>query len=75
MLTRHSAPIIFFCVRSTITIAAGGIGVPIVLADNKEEYCVTSVRLVYFHTNCLLIELYKQETEKRCRKDDGFIKK
>jgi hypothetical protein len=34
-----------------------------------------SVRLAYFHTNRLLIELYKQETEKRCRKDDGFIKK
>jgi hypothetical protein len=35
----------------------------------------SSVRLAYFHTNCLLIELYKQETEIRCRKDDGNIKK
>ncbi len=33
------------------------------------------VRLAYFHTNCLLIELYKQETEIRCRKDDSHIKK
>jgi hypothetical protein len=33
------------------------------------------VRLAYFHTNRLLIELYKQETEIRCRKDDGNIKK
>ncbi len=31
--------------------------------------------LAYFHTNRLLIELYKQETEIRCRKDDGPIKK
>jgi hypothetical protein len=35
----------------------------------------SSVRLAYFHTNRLLIELYQQETEIRCRKDDGFIKK
>jgi len=35
----------------------------------------SSVRLAYFHTNRLLIELYKQETEIRCRKDDGNIKK
>jgi hypothetical protein len=35
----------------------------------------SSLRLVYFHTNRLLIELYKQETEIRCRKDDGNIKK
>jgi hypothetical protein len=33
------------------------------------------VRLAYFHTNRLLTELYKQETEIRCRKDDGNIKK
>jgi hypothetical protein len=32
------------------------------------------VRLAYFHTNHLLIELYKQETEIRCREDVGFIK-
>ena len=30
-----------------------------------------SVRLAYFHPNRLLIELYKQETEIRCKKDDG----
>jgi hypothetical protein len=29
----------------------------------------------YFQTNRLLIELYKQETEIDCRKDDGNIKK
>ncbi len=29
----------------------------------------------HFHTNCLLTELYKQETEICCRKDDGNIKK
>ena len=34
-----------------------------------------SVRLAYFHPNRLLIELYKQETEIRCKKDDGPIKK
>jgi hypothetical protein len=34
-----------------------------------------SVRPPYFHTNRLLIELYKKETEIRCRKADGFIKK
>ncbi len=33
------------------------------------------MRLTYFHTNRLLTELYKQETEICCRKDDGFIKK
>jgi hypothetical protein len=32
------------------------------------------VRLAYFRTNRLLIELYQQETEIRCRKDDGPIK-
>ncbi len=31
---------IFFCVRSAITIGAGGIGVPIVLVDYKEDDCV-----------------------------------
>jgi hypothetical protein len=34
-----------------------------------------SVRLAYFHPNPLLIELYKQETEIRCKKDEGPIKK
>jgi hypothetical protein len=34
-----------------------------------------SVRLAYFHPNRLLIELYNQETEIRCNKDDGPIKK
>ncbi len=34
-----------------------------------------SVRLAYFHTNCLLIELYKQEMEIRCRKKDNKVKK
>jgi hypothetical protein len=33
-----------------------------------------SVRLAYFHTNPLLIELYQQEMEIRCKKDDGPIK-
>ncbi len=33
-----------------------------------------SVRLAYFQANCLLIELYKQETEILWRKDDGHIK-
>ncbi len=72
-MTRHDAPIFFFRVQSAITIGAGGIGAPIVLADYKEDdwfHAHTN-----FHTNRLLIELYKQETEIRCRKDDGFIKK
>jgi hypothetical protein len=34
-----------------------------------------SVRLAYFHTNRLLIELNQPEKEIRCRKDDGPIKK
>jgi hypothetical protein len=34
-----------------------------------------SVRLAFFHTNQLLIELDKQEKEIRCRKDDRPIKK
>ncbi len=33
------------------------------------------MRLTYFHTNRLLIELNQQETEIRCKKDDGPIKK
>ncbi len=33
------------------------------------------VGLTYFHTNRLLNELYKQETEIRWRKDDVYIKK
>ena len=33
----------------------------------------SSVRIAYFHTNRLIIELYKQETEIRSRKDDGNI--
>jgi hypothetical protein len=32
-------------------------------------------RLTYFHANHILIELNQQETEIRCRKDDGPIKK
>jgi hypothetical protein len=32
------------------------------------------VRPAYFHTNRLLIELYQQETEIRCREDEGPIK-
>jgi hypothetical protein len=35
----------------------------------------SSVRLAYFHANCLLTELYKQETEINGRKADGHIKK
>jgi hypothetical protein len=35
----------------------------------------SSVRLAYFHTNRLFIELYKQEPEICCRKDHGNIKK
>ncbi len=33
-----------------------------------------SVRLTCFHTNPLLIELFQQEMEIRCKKDDGPIK-
>ncbi len=33
------------------------------------------MRLAYFHTNCLLIELWQQETEIRCRKHYVPIKK
>jgi hypothetical protein len=42
MLTKHSEPINFFCVRSAITIGAGCIGVPLLLAEYmyKEEDCV-----------------------------------
>ena len=64
---------IFFCVRSAITIGAGGFGAPIVLADYKEDDWFRAH--TNFHTNRLLIELYKQETEIRCRKDEGPIKK
>jgi len=34
-----------------------------------------SACLAYFHTNRLLIELYKQEMEIRCRKEDNKVKK
>ena len=34
----------------------------------------SSVRPAYFHTNRLLIELYKQETEIRCRKTTATLK-
>ncbi len=37
MLTRHSEPIIFFPVRSAISIGAGCIGAPLVLAEYKED--------------------------------------
>ncbi len=47
----------------------------LVLENLKKGAPNSSVRLAYFHTNRLLIELYKQETEIRCRKDDGNIKK
>ncbi len=40
MQTRYSEPIIFFGVWSAITIGAGCIGAPIVLADYKEDDCV-----------------------------------
>ncbi len=50
-------------------LAEGDIGAPISTSVNS------SVRLTYFHTNLLLIELYKQETEIRLRKNDGYIKK
>jgi hypothetical protein len=40
MLTRHSAPIIFFRVRSATPIGAGCIGAPIALAEYKEDDCV-----------------------------------
>ncbi len=46
----------------------------LVLKNLKRGAPNSSVRLAYFHTNRLLIELYKQETEIRCRKDDGNIK-
>jgi hypothetical protein len=47
----------------------------LVLENFKKGAPNSSVRLAYFHTNRLLIELYKQEAEICCRKDDGFIKK
>jgi hypothetical protein len=50
-------------------LAEGDIGAPISASVNS------SVRLTYFHTNRLLNELYKQETEIRGRKDEGYIKK
>ncbi len=39
-----------------------------------EVRLLCSVHLAYFQANRLLIELYKQETEIRGRKDDGPIK-
>ena len=50
-------------------LAEGDFGAPISTSVNS------SVCLTYFHTNRLLNELYKPETEIHCRKDDGFIKK
>ncbi len=50
-------------------LAEGDICTPISTSVNS------SVRLTYFHTNRLLNELYKQETEIRWRKDEGYIKK
>ncbi len=47
----------------------------IVLENLKRGAPNSGVRLAYFHTNLLIIELYKQKTEIRCRKDDGNIKK
>jgi hypothetical protein len=55
--------------RSATPIGAGCIGAPIGVAEYKEDACA------YFHANHLLIELNQQETEIRCRKDDGPIKK
>jgi hypothetical protein len=49
------ANIFFFHVRSAITIGAGGIGAPIVLAHYKEHDCVPCASPI-FHTNRLLIE-------------------
>jgi hypothetical protein len=46
-----------------------------VLENLKRGAPNSLVRFAYFHTNRLLIELYKQETEIRCIKDDGNIKK
>jgi hypothetical protein len=45
------------------------IGAPIFTSANS------SVRLAYFHSNRLLTDLYKKETEIRWRKDDNKIKK
>jgi hypothetical protein len=45
-------------------IGAGGIGAPIVLADCKVDDRVLFASPI-FHTNRLLIELYKQEMEIR----------
>ncbi len=59
---------IFFCVRSAITIGAGGFGAPILYIGGLQGRWLGSVRLAYFHTNHLLIELCKQETEICCRK-------
>jgi hypothetical protein len=82
MLARLCAPIIFklrfadffLHVLSATPIGAGCIGAPLVLADYKEDDCVRCVSPIFI-TNRLVIELYKQETEIRCRKDDGSIKK
>ncbi len=50
-------------------LAEGDIGAQISTSVNS------SVRLTFFHTNRLLNELYKQETEIRWRNDDVYIKK
>jgi hypothetical protein len=38
---------LFFHVRSAITIGAGYIGAPLVLADYKEDECVRSATLIF----------------------------
>jgi hypothetical protein len=50
-------------------LAEGDIGAPIFTST------ISSVRLAYFHNNCLLFGLYKQEAEILRRKDDSNIKK
>ncbi len=50
ILTKYGEPIMirrFFCVRPAITIGAGGIGAPIVLADYKEDDCVRGASPIF----------------------------
>ncbi len=64
----------FFSCSVRHYIGAGGIGAPIVLANCKVDDRVLCASPIFI-LNRLLIELYKQETEIRWRKDDGYIKK
>jgi hypothetical protein len=58
--------------RSAITIGAGCIGAPLVMAIVRKMIVFRAPHL--FYANRLLFGLYKQETEILLRKDDGNIK-